>query len=227
MTMFENNNLEFWRLFVFLWWPVHHPCFRRVLLTNTPHNILSRPLVASPYKKVDSSEGVINPVAMTYINPRKELANLGNGPAVSRLPSFFFNLPCSMLLLPLLLPWWCLLSLTITLLFDWMRWLLTYLLVLIQDELRIIYDCLKSMHIFIRRASVAIFAFTFMTTLFTSAATANRTLDLVALIYSMVYIYIYIYIFFFFLRRRRLSFFKNIFYSCFHDYCRTHVWKDC
>ena len=53
-----------------------------------------------------------------------------------------------------------------------------YFLVLIQNELRVIKILLlvKSMPVFIRRASVAIFPCTFMNTLFTSAATATRTL---------------------------------------------------
>ena len=51
-----------------------YPCFPGVLLTGTPHNILSKPLAAFLYNRCrnNSSERGMNTVTMTIINPRKE-----------------------------------------------------------------------------------------------------------------------------------------------------------
>ena len=52
-----------------------YPCFPGVLLTSTPHNILSKPLAAFHLTIVetkDNSERGMNPVAMRIVNPRKE-----------------------------------------------------------------------------------------------------------------------------------------------------------
>ena len=58
-----------------------YPCFPGVLLTSTPHNILSKPLAAFP---LNSRESGMNPVAMTIINPGKELwPTPGIEPAIS------------------------------------------------------------------------------------------------------------------------------------------------
>ena len=49
------------------------PCFPGVLLTSTPHNILSKPLAAFPLNHCqNNSEKGMNPVAMTITNPWKE-----------------------------------------------------------------------------------------------------------------------------------------------------------
>ena len=51
------------------------PCFPGILLTVTPHNILSKPLAAFPHNQcqtMDSGERGMNPVPMTIINPQKE-----------------------------------------------------------------------------------------------------------------------------------------------------------
>ena len=48
-----------------------YPCFPGVLLTSTPHNILSKPLAAFQHNHCRNNGGM-NPVAMTIINPRKE-----------------------------------------------------------------------------------------------------------------------------------------------------------
>ena len=51
-----------------------YPCFPGVLLTSTPHNILSKPLTAFPQnhcETTDRGERGMNPVAMTIINPLK------------------------------------------------------------------------------------------------------------------------------------------------------------
>ena len=56
-------------------WPVHYPCFPEVVLTSTPHNILSKPPAAFPHKQPrnnDIGETGMNPVAMTMIDHRKE-----------------------------------------------------------------------------------------------------------------------------------------------------------
>ena len=58
----------------------------------------------------------------------------------------------------------------------------TYFLTLIQNEVMVICDWLKSMHMFIQRAPAAILACTFMKTLFTGTANANRSL--MALVYT-------------------------------------------
>ena len=50
-------------------------CFPGILLTSTPHNILSNPLAAFPHnhcRNTDSGERGMNLVAMTIYNPRKE-----------------------------------------------------------------------------------------------------------------------------------------------------------
>ena len=52
-----------------------NPCFPGVLLTSTPHNILSKPLAAfhkTIVETMDSSERGKIPAAMTILNPRKE-----------------------------------------------------------------------------------------------------------------------------------------------------------
>ena len=53
-----------------------HLCFPGVLLTSTPHSILSKPLAAYPHKTVvktmDSLKRGINPVTTTIINLKKE-----------------------------------------------------------------------------------------------------------------------------------------------------------
>ena len=52
-----------------------YPCFPGVLLTNTLHNIHSKPLAASHVTIVEtmgSSERGMNPIAVTLINPGKE-----------------------------------------------------------------------------------------------------------------------------------------------------------
>ena len=50
-----------------------YPYFPGVLLTSTPHNILSKPLAAFPHNHCQiSGERGMNAVAMTIINPRKE-----------------------------------------------------------------------------------------------------------------------------------------------------------
>ena len=57
-----------------------------------------------------------------------------------------------------------------------MYWLLTCFIGMIQNELTVICDWLKNMSMFIQRAPAPIFACKFIKILFTSAATANRTL---------------------------------------------------
>ena len=52
-----------------------YPCFPGVLVTSTPHNILSNPLAASYitiFETTDSGERGMNPVAMIIITPQKE-----------------------------------------------------------------------------------------------------------------------------------------------------------
>ena len=57
-----------------------YPCFPGVLLTNTPHSILSKPLAAFPHnqckkkKKKNGQQGEreMNPVAITIISPQRE-----------------------------------------------------------------------------------------------------------------------------------------------------------
>ena len=53
-----------------------HLCFPGVILANTQHNILSKPLAAYPHKTVvktmDSLKRGINPVTSTIINLWKE-----------------------------------------------------------------------------------------------------------------------------------------------------------
>ena len=52
-----------------------YPCFSGILLTSTPSNILSKPIVAFHITIVEtkgSSEKGMNPVAMTIINPQIE-----------------------------------------------------------------------------------------------------------------------------------------------------------
>ena len=52
-----------------------YPYFPAILITSTPHNILSKPLAAFPHnhrRTMDSIERRMNPVAMTIINPRKD-----------------------------------------------------------------------------------------------------------------------------------------------------------
>ena len=53
-----------------------YPCLSGVLLTRTPHNILSKPLAAfrrlTIVETMESGEKEMNPVAMTINNPRKE-----------------------------------------------------------------------------------------------------------------------------------------------------------
>ena len=50
-------------------------CFPWVLLTSTPHNVLSMPLATFPLthcQKMDNGERGMNPGAMTISNPQKE-----------------------------------------------------------------------------------------------------------------------------------------------------------
>ena len=50
-------------------------CFSGVLLTNTLHNILSKPVTAFPHyivERMDSGERGMNPVAMIIVNSQKE-----------------------------------------------------------------------------------------------------------------------------------------------------------
>ena len=52
-----------------------YPCFPGILLTSSPHNILSKPLSALHITIVDttdSGERGMNPVSMTLISPWKE-----------------------------------------------------------------------------------------------------------------------------------------------------------
>ena len=52
-----------------------YPCFPGILLTVTPHSILSKPLAAFPQtiaETMDSNERGMNLLAMTIISPRKE-----------------------------------------------------------------------------------------------------------------------------------------------------------
>ena len=58
----------------------------------------------------------------------------------------------------------------------------SYFLTLIQNEVMVICNWLKSMHMFIQQAPAAILACTFMKTLFTGTANANRSL--MALVYT-------------------------------------------
>ena len=54
----------------------HIHAFLESLFASNPHCILSKPLTAFPHTTVEtkeSGESGINPVAMTIINPRKEL----------------------------------------------------------------------------------------------------------------------------------------------------------
>ena len=83
--MFSKGFFSFWSVNpVYVWYRFKHiesnkqctyPCFPGVLLTSTPHNILSKPLVFSQItsvKTMDSTETGMNPVTMTIINPRKQ-----------------------------------------------------------------------------------------------------------------------------------------------------------
>ena len=52
-----------------------YPCFPGVVLTSTPHNILSKPLAAFPHNHCRNNgrgERGMNPVSMPIVNPRKE-----------------------------------------------------------------------------------------------------------------------------------------------------------
>ena len=49
-----------------------YPCFPKVLLTNTPHNILSKPLATFQNIHRRNNERGMNSVGMTIINPMKE-----------------------------------------------------------------------------------------------------------------------------------------------------------
>ena len=50
-----------------------YSCFPGVLLTSTPHNIISKPLAAFPHNHCrNGGERGMNTVAVTIINPRKQ-----------------------------------------------------------------------------------------------------------------------------------------------------------